>query len=105
MKRLALAIFIFGLFLNAYAFDLDCVASYSGIPEQYPGLVCGGDRLMNEGEFSAAEKKYSEAASLDFFEMPNFEIYLRIARAQCSGRRISTCKKTLTNFEQMLDIY
>ena len=94
-----------GAVIKANAFDLDCVATYPDIHKDYPPLVCKGDRFMNEGNFEAAEKIYLEASDLSFFESPNFEIYMRVARAQCLGGRLNQCKKTLFNFEQMLDIY
>jgi hypothetical protein len=104
--KLILNLFLpFVLFTRAYAFDLACASSYPEVHKDYPDLVCRADRLVNEGEFVAAEKIYLEAANLDFFESPNFEIYMRVARAQCLSGRFTACKKTLINFEQMLNIY
>jgi hypothetical protein len=105
MKLIAGLVLLMSFFLKAHAFDIDCVGSYPEVHRDYPSLVCRADRLVNEGEFKAAEKIYLEAANLDFFESPNFEIYMQIARAQCLDGRFTTCKKTLISFEQMLDIY
>jgi hypothetical protein len=105
MKIIIRFVLFWGIFTNTHAFDIDCVASYPEIHQDYSPLVCKAERLVKEGQFKAAEKIYLEAARLDFFESPNFEIYMRIARAQCLDGRFSLCKQTLNSFEQMLDIY
>jgi hypothetical protein len=93
MKIIIRFVLFFGGVTNTHAFDIDCVASYPEIHQDYPPLVCKAERLVKKGQFKAAEQTFLEAARLDFFESPNFEIYMRIARVQCLDGRFSVCKK------------
>lgn len=104
LKFAAALVFLF-VASSAQAFDVLCQKAWAEMPDEYPKLVCDGDRLMLEGRYSKALETYEEAARLDFFESPNFIIYFRMARAQCALGQLKGCAHTLTDFESMLDVY
>lgn len=105
MARLFCVFALLSVSALVQAFDVVCVKAWDEMHNKYPGLVCRGDRLMFEGRYARALQAYEDAAKLEFFESPNFIVYIRIARAQCALGQTKACQLTLKNFESMLDIY
>lgn len=105
MPNYVLLVILLLLGKSALAYDVECTKGWAEINDRYPELVCLGDRLMLEGKYSAALHSYSDAAQLEFFESPNFLIYVRIARAECAIGERTRCQHTLKDFELMLDVY
>lgn len=105
MLKFAAMLFFLFVASSTQAFDISCQKAWAEMSDEYPKLVCDGDRLMFEGRYSKALEIYEGAARLDFFESPNFIIYLKIARAQCALGQLKSCAHTLADFESMLDVY
>lgn len=68
-------------------------------------LQCEGQKALGGGDFLAASKKFEEAASLQLYEEPNFEILLDAARASCLASDRQRGRALLNEFDESLRIY
>ena len=73
-------------------------------PPAYRALVEAGDAALEEGDHRTAEAKYRDALSVPIHEVPNYEVYLRLALVEQRRENWSSCNKILTDFECMLDV-
>jgi hypothetical protein len=70
----------------------------------YEKLVAKGDKSLQDGDLSAAREAFERAASLPLFEVPNYEILLRIAEVRCRQSDYSGGLSLLTDFKCILQV-
>jgi hypothetical protein len=59
---------------------------------------------MDRSELDEAEAAFARAAAIDLFEVPNYEVLIRVAEVDCLQGRIAGGRALLGDFACMLDV-
>jgi len=70
----------------------------------YERLVAEGEKQLSAGQLAAARASFERAAGVQLFEVPNYEILLRVADVRCRQGDRDGGRAVLGDFRCMLDI-
>ena len=72
--------------------------------KDYNNFLCSGIAQMKEEKYSDAVSSFKSALSIRLFEIPNFELYSRLAMAHFKAGDIENAKRSLLAAELSLSI-
>ena len=75
-----------------------------GMRDKYVQFVERGREYMRSGRFDLAEGYFEVASHEQFFEMPNYNVWIELAESQCRNGNTAEGLKVLVDYDMALEV-
>jgi len=75
-----------------------------GLRVEYVRYVEQGRKYLRQGRFEPAAGYFEVASHVQFFEAPNYGVWIELAEAQCRNGNTAEGLKTLADYDMALDV-